>query len=120
MRPFAALVLACLAAGCAVTPQQTIEAGPRSEHPLRGTPAVAAGCVAGKAQDLGANASVRTSSPSGDQEVVVGMPTSLTMQSLFVVQVTARGKDSQAALYGGGFMLDSARADWARRLTEGC
>ena len=120
MRAHAAgLTLACLVAGCAMTPQQTLDEGMKSVHRTAGAPAVAAGCIARNMEnESGMTARVRALDASGAQEVIVGMPGNPFGNAMFIVHlVSGETSGSTATIYTA---MGIRREFWVGVMLKGC
>ena len=92
------LFVLLLLAGCATTPQEVIEGGPRSAHRLEQAPVIAAGCLARNIENHNSvyAATVRSAGESAI-EVVVRVP--VADRTVSVARLVPEAKGSSAVIW---------------------
>lgn len=119
MRLHAALAL--ILAGCASTPQEVIQEGPRSDHDLKLAPAAAAGCISRNAENLvdSIQAPMRPLPEADYFEVVIRNMGSDFRPILMVGIVAPRTPGARVTFHGKGY-ISPPRAEFVSMLVKGC
>lgn len=111
----------CFLAGCAMTPQQVLESGPRTRHELQMDAPRAAGCIGRNADNLvdSIQSSMRPLPEAGRYEVLIR---NMNAQGsvLLIAHVEPRGAASSATMIGPGFGLSPPRDQFVADLLKGC
>ena len=126
MRRAAKPALACLAtlalAGCASTPQEIVQQGPRSEHTLQLPPFRAAGCIARNAENLvdSINAPIRPLESGERYEVVIRSIGNDLYPILLIGILEPMGNGSRVTFHGPGYRVSPPRHEFIASLAKGC
>lgn len=113
--------LLCGLVGCAMTPQQVLDAGPRTTHDLQLDAPRAAGCIGRNADNLidSIQSSMRPLPENGRYEVLI-RNMNAHGSVLLIAHVAPRGASAVATMIGPGFTLSPTRAELIADLVKGC
>lgn len=111
----------CVLAGCAQTPAQVLEAGPRTVHDTQLDSSRAAGCISRNAENMvdSIQAPVRPLPQPNHFEVIVrNMNASGSV--LLIAQTEPRHQGAQVTMIGPGYGLSPPRPLFVQSLLKGC